>query len=432
MRRRGLAVALASVLVVPWARAQTPTARQWTLGNGLRVVCQSNPTSATVVVCGFVGVTALHEARVAAGVRQLTNMVLAHADCREEQVRQVAARVEGVVAADYAEIMVSGAADTLAECVDILAGVLFAPRFDPQVLEIQRLLLLREVAARGESPAELAFDLAHARLYPGLRTRAWLLGDPVAISGLTLEQVQQFHAAHYLPNATVVSISGGVSCERARELVGQACGRLLPGALPEQAAVTAASDQQRIEVSWAGSTAAVCVVGQGVSLGSDDYPAAAVALVVLGSGGGSRLYQVLRRERSLAYTIQADITPSAVAPTAAVLVTTGQDQTAQVESLVTQALEELVTKPPTAEEVRAAKRYLVGQHALRHQRNSDLAHYLGLFELLGGNVGYRLDGLLAARLAAVSPGDVSAVAAHMFRHRVVVVLSDQGRQGRAG
>lgn len=421
------AVVALGVLPLAPAGAQTPAARQWTLPNGLRVVCQSNPTTATVVVCGFVRVTVLHELRVAPGVRQLTNMVVAHGGSREQLIRQIAARVEGALAADYAEIMVSAAAEDLEPCLDILAGVLYAPQLDAQVLETQRMLLLRELAARSESPAERAFDLAHARLYPELRSKAWLLGDPETISHLTLEQVRGFHAAHYLPNATVISVSGAVSCERTREVVGERFGRLLPGGLPEPVPMTGAPAGDRVQLRWPGATAALCVAGRGVSLDSEDYPAAATAMVLLGSGAGSRLHQALRRDRSLAYTIQADITPSAVAPVAAVLVTTGQDQIAQVETLVLEAIDRLGSETPSLEEVRAAKRYLMGQHALRHQRNGDLAHYLGLFELLGGAAGYRLDGLLPARLAAVAPADVSAMAAHMFRSRAVAVLADQPR-----
>ncbi|HUS80208.1 MAG TPA: pitrilysin family protein [Armatimonadota bacterium] len=409
------------------SQAAAPAPRQWTLPNGLRVVLQDNQPTATVVVCGFVRVTALHETRVGPGIRRLTNMMVGRADSCQELVRSAGARVETALAPDYAEVVISGPTESVGDCARILRQALYGPELTERALEIERARLLRQFAARAELPAEYATDLAYSRLYPGLGSATYVLGDPVVVAGLTLEQVRRFHGAHYLPNATVVSISGGVASEATRSVVSQVLGGLLPGGMPEQAPMARANGRlERIEVQWPGATAALCVASPAVSLDSPDYPAAATAMVLLSSGSGSRLYQKLRHERGLCYSISGDITPSAVTPMATVLLTAAQGDIAEVERIVGDEMDRLGAEEPDPAELRRAKRYLAGQHAMRHQRNREIAHYLGVFELLGGAPGYRLDSLLAGRLAVVSGAQVRSVAAEMLRGRVVVVLSESG------
>ncbi len=406
--------------------AAAPAAREWVLPNGLRIVFQANEPTATVVMCAFVEITSLHEVRSGPGIRWLTNTMVGRADSCEDLVREAAVRVQTAVAADYVEVVVSAPAESVEQCAEVLRSALFAPKFDAQALENERAVVLRQFAARGEIATDYATDVAYGRLYPNGSSAAWGAGDPVAVSKLTLEQVRSFHAGHYLPNATVISVSGGVAAESTRELLTRVMGNLLPGGIPQAAPRPAQpGGEARVTIDWPGPSAALCVAAQAVDLQSPDYPAAATAMVLLASGSGSRLQQALRVDRALAYTIWGDITPSAIAPMLSVLVTCEQDQIAEVEAVVNYEMDRLASEAPDAGELLRAKRYLIGQHALRHQRNQDIAHYLGVFELLGGTPGYRLDTLLAGKFAGVGATEVQQVAAEMFGRRIAVVLRDE-------
>jgi predicted Zn-dependent peptidase len=418
-----LFVALTSALPV-WAGMQP--SRKWVLPNGMRVVFQENERTATVVMCGFVRVTALHEVRPGPGIRSLTNMCVGRAEGCEEIIRRAALRVDTAIAPDYVEIIVSAPAESVNECAEVLRRLLFSPQLTEAGLETERVLLLRRFAARGEVPTGVAMDLALDRTYPGSGGVARVSGDPLVVSQLTLDEVRRFHAAHYLPNATVISVSGGVRTEATRNLIAGVMGGLLPGGVPAQAPMSPSQVQEgRASVRWAGESGVVCVGARGVSLDSPDYPAAAVAIVLLSAGGGSRLFQALRVDRALAYTITGDITPSSVAPVVTVLVAADRAEVDEVERVIGAEIDRLVAQPPDLDELRRAKRYLIGQHALRHQRNEEIAHFLGVFEMLGGAPGYRLDTLLAGRFAAVGAAEVQRVASEMFERRTVVVLGEE-------
>jgi len=336
-------------------------------------------------------------------------------------LRRAAARVDTATAPDYVELVISAPVEGFEDCATILRELLYAPQLSATALETERARFIRAIAARAEVPTTFALDALQERLCPGLDAARHGLGEASAVGGITLEQIEQFHAAHYLPNCTVISVSGGITVEQCKLALVAPMADLLPGARPPEAPEPPPqTGSRRVRLNCTGASGVYAVGGRAVSLTSALYPAAATAMTLLGSGMDSRLYRALRRDRSLAYTIVTDLTPSAVAPTAAVLVTCDRDKLTEVARVVEREIERLITKPPSADELRRAKQYLVGKHALRHQSNSDIAHYLGVFELLGRPVGYRLDALLPAQIAAVSAEAVSQAMARMFEQMVVV------------
>jgi len=408
--------------------AEAPAPRKFHLDNGLRVVFQRNEPTQTVVLCAFVRVTALHELRQGMGIRALTQQMLGRAAGHEQDLRRVAAHIETATAADYVELVIAAPVEGFEDCARILREVLFTPQLPAAALEVERARLIRAISARAEVAETRALDALHERLYPGLGAAHYGLGEPETVAGITLEQIRSFHATHYLPNCTVISVSGGITADDCEQVLVEPLGALLPGGRPEEAPpAPAASGHNTVQLRAAGATATYAAGGRGVDLTSPLYPAAATGMALLGSGMHSRLYRALRRDRSLAYTIITDLTPSVIAPTATVLVTCDRDKLTDVARVVEREIERLMTTPAPADELRRTKQYTIGKQALRHQSNYEVAHYLGVFELLGGVAGYRLDALLPGRITGVSAQAVRDAMAAIFEDRVVVRLGEVGR-----
>lgn len=423
------ALLVAGAFVTPAARAQDDGLVKQSLPNGLRVIVQENNHTATVVISAMVRVTALHEPRGATGIRQLTQSLLATGEgCRDEMVR-AAVRAEGSVAPDYVELSLAAPAESLEDAVRLMRRMLFRPELTEEALELNRPPLVRRLAARDEVPATLAIDRLYEAIYPRIRSGDIAAGDPVEVAGITLEQIRSFHAEHFLPNATVMAISGGVDGGEAMRLVAEQMGGLLPGALPTAAPEPAQGRPPGVEeIEIGGRTGVVAVGGRAVALDSPMYPAMATGMVLLGSGMDSRLYLALRVERALAYTIAAELTPSATAPSGLILVTCDPEDLDEVQRVVEDEIDRATSEPASAAGLQRAKRYLIGKHALRRQRNQEIAHYLAMFELLGGPQGYRRDGQLAGEIASVDADAVMRALRELFRPAWTVRLrvSDTG------
>ncbi|NLO06488.1 MAG: insulinase family protein [candidate division WS1 bacterium] len=421
-------VALAAALLLsftlladlPGAAADT---RKQHLPNGLRVVVQDNTHTGTVVVSALVRVTALHEPRGTAGIRQLTHLLVSRGEGYDERLRAAAARIGGSMAPDYVELTVSAPAEALEECVWLTREILFRPQMAGEALETVRADLIRRLAARDATPAALTIERLYQALYPGLGTGDVNAGDATCVAALTIDDVDRFHARHYLPNVTTIGVSGGVEGREALEIVVRVMGGLLPGSMPPEAPLQPPEyPDGTVELDGGGRTAVVAVGGRAVALGATQYPAMAVGMTLLGSGMDSRLYRALRVERALAYTIAAELTPSGTAPSGLVLVTCAPERLQEVAEVTSDEIARVTEERAGAEELQRARRYLVGRYALRRQRNEDVAHYLAVFEMLGGPQGYRRDAQLAGEIAAVDAEAVMQAMRALFRPAVAVNL----------
>ncbi len=410
------ALLAAALLAVAPASAQGPEPIKQRLPNGLRVVAQGNDHTATVVLTALTRVTALHEPRDATGIRQLTQMLLATGEGCEEELLAAAVRPEAQVAPDFVGLSVAAPAESLEDATRLLRRLLFRPTISAQGLELARAELVRNLAARGEMPATIAFDRLFGAIYPGIGSGDTTAGDAAELGAISLDEVMSFHARHYLPNATVIGISGGVEARQAIALVAREMSHVLPGALPyprpePPPGRAAGAEELAVECG----TSVYITGGRGVSISAPDYPAMATGIALLGSGMGSRLYRALRLDRPLAYTIAAELTPSETAPSGVVIVACDPEALDEVEQIVEREIALAIDEAAGIEELQRAKRYLIGKHALRRQRNWEIAHYLAMFELLGGAEGYRLDARLAGEIAAVEAPAVMAAMRKLFR-----------------
>jgi predicted Zn-dependent peptidase len=403
---------------------------QTRLGNGLRLVFQSNPASPVVAICAFVHTSAAQETFNGAGVRELLQLMGERTLVRPDQPPEAQPPVLELntsLSRDYVEMVALCLPDEVDQVLPRLRWALFDPYLSQESLRAGQERLRLEVAGRQSLATNVALDVLVARLYPDW-PGSWPLVGTGGATLADLDYVTAFHTQHYLANGTLLAVAGPGEWTALRGQVEQTFGNLLPGR-PEQLLpppVGAEPQSGSTELRMRGSdVSAVVMGGRGPSLVDPDYAAASVLMSILGTGRGSRLYHRLREEQSLSYTIQAGVTPSQVCPYVYVAATCGADQIRDVQRALGGELRKLTEQPPEEAEVVRARRALWGQYQLQQQDNEQLAHYLGLFALLDETQGTVRWSSLPLRLAAVRPEQVQAQARACFGTPVTVVVRGQ-------
>lgn len=413
MLRCGRAVVwfgLAACLSIGCGAAATPPQRA-ELENGLVLLYQGNPAALTVAVCCFVQVSALVETRDTAGLRDLTQQTLL--DLPDEHGKRLQERLgelglEGTVqtSPDYVEAMFQGTADQLPELLHCVRLILGQGQPDPRFVNLRRAEILRRQEDRRELPLPYARDLAQEHLFSNTSC-AWPTVGTLSVQRLTPEQLLALRRMRYVPNKTVVAISGKVTWEQSRQAAHEALGDLLPQPVPPEPAVQATSRPRpaMLYEPWDGDNAVVMLV---TPCPPPDLPAFAAAMVlnaVLGSGEGSRLFEVLRDQKGLTYSILSDLTPSRICGTIGISISCEPGQAVQVLQIMQSEIAALKSRPPSDMEVERAKAYLTSSYLLGRQRNAEVAHYLGLFELLSPR---QHEADLTEMVAHVDPAQVQA------------------------
>jgi len=238
-----------------------------------------------------------------------------------------------------------------------------------------------------------------------------VLGTEATIDAMGRDDIAGYHAAHYLPTNTVLSVAGNASHEQVLDLIADRVPE--GGATRPPRAPSGLEPVRRLAVTNRPSEQAHVVLGHR-SFRRDDPDRYALAVLnqALGGGMASRLFQEVREQRGLAYSVYSFRAAYEDTGAVAVYVGTGPDKVHETLDVVQDVLDAVVTGGLTDDEVVAAKGHLKGATALSLESSSSRMHRNGRSELVEGEIP-TLDEL-QARVDAVTPDDVRRVAGRMF------------------
>jgi zinc protease len=266
-----------------------------------------------------------------------------------------------------------------ATALGLLADLLRAPRFDEAVFSRQRDQSLAGLKRALESPGTLGSRAFFRALYGAHPYGSPPEGTAESLARLTLADLRDFHARHYVARNLTLAIVGALSRDEAAALA-----ETLSAALPEGAPAPAlpplpayAPVTEHIEFSSAQSH---LFVGQrGLAREDPDYFPLLVANHVLGGNGVvSLLFDEVREKRGLSYSVESHFEPMALnGPFVASLQTSGE-QLDEALAVLRRTLADYVAKGPDQAAFDAAKRNLVGGFPLRIDNNSKLVENLAV------------------------------------------------------
>ncbi len=194
--------------------------------------------------------------------------------------------------------------DHLAEGVDILADMLLHPAIDPEALEKERQVLVEEIKMYEDAPDDLVHDVLAETMWPGHPLGRPISGSLESVERLTRDDLRAHLAERYRPDAVLVTAAGQLEHDQIVQLVERPLGSWAGHAVPAETnapvpARASAFRSKEIEQVH------LCLGLPGLPQAHPDRYVLAVLDSALGSGMSSRLFQEIREERGLAYSISS-------------------------------------------------------------------------------------------------------------------------------
>jgi predicted Zn-dependent peptidase len=249
-------------------------------------------------------------------------------------------------------------------------------------------------------------------LFPDHPLGREVLGDEDTVRAMTREDILGFFETHYRPANLVVAAAGRVDHDELCDVVGERLGGGDGGTRPERHAPTPdvlpLRTQQRD-----GEQVHVILGWRGLPLDHDDRYALHVADQVLGGGSSSRLFQAIREERGLAYSVYSWVSSYSDAGLLGVYAGTSPGRSPELLDVLESEIDTVLTEGVTAAEVRVAIGYLTGATELGLEDSGSRMTRLGRMLLSTGTV-VSIDEQLE-RLHAVTVDDVDRVLAGVLR-----------------
>jgi len=285
------------------------TARVTTLANGLRIVSEHMPGLQSASVGLWVCAGGRHERAEQNGVAHFLEHMAFKGTSRRTSL-QIAEEIEDVggyinaytskeMTAYYARVL-SG---DVALALDVISDIVLNPVFNEGDIETERHVILQEIGQALDTPDDIIFDWLQEVSYPDQPFGRTILGPTERVAGFGAADLRQFVSAHYGPDRMILSAAGGVDHDL---IVEQASG--IFGGLART------GDTALVPARFAGSErrevkdleqAHFALSLQAPGYRDEGVYAAQVYAMVMGGGMSSRLFQKVREERGLCYSIFA-------------------------------------------------------------------------------------------------------------------------------
>ncbi len=294
----------------------------------------------------------------------------------------------------------------------VLADVLWWPAFRETDVESERNVILEEIGMRDDTPDDLVFELFSQAMFPEHPLGREVLGSEASIRAMKRDDIAAYHGAHYRPSNVIMAIAGNISHARVVELADAAFPETTESrpARAEHDPATAV----RMAVLHRDTEQAHVVTGmRGLPALDPDRYALTIVNQVLGGGMSSRLFQEVREERGLAYSVYSFHAGFADAGYVAVYAGTAPERVHETLDVVTAELERLVADGLSTAELDAAKGHLTGSLAMSLETSASRMRRLGRAEMLEGDVP-SLDEVVG-RIERVTHDDVARVIDRVFR-----------------
>ena len=285
------------------------SARLHRLANGLTVAVDPMPGVETLAVGLYVDAGSRSEPAGLGGLAHMVeHMVFKGAGTRDarrlaEDIEDVGGALNAWTARDHTVFHARLLPDDLALAVEVIADLVRAPRFDEQELEREKGVVLAELGEARDTPDDIIFDHLSAAAWGGEGYGAPVLGGEASIAAITVAAMRDWLAEQYRPAGLVLAAAGKID-EAALLRLAEVCfGDMAAGAAPAAAQARFAGGTVRDARRFDQVHIALGLPG----VAQLDAAAHALNLFaqVAGGGASSRLFQAVREERGLAYSIYA-------------------------------------------------------------------------------------------------------------------------------
>lgn len=282
---------------------------EWTLGNGLRVIGERLPYLRSVSIGVWLHVGSMMELPQENGLSHfLEHMVFKGTTKRTtrqiaEEMDAVGGQINAFTGKDCTCFYAKVIDEDVALAVDILADLTVNATIDNDELQKERGVILEEIAMDEDSPEDLVTDLLSKTQFGDQSLGMPILGPADQVAAYTRDDLLGYRARHYAPRDCVVAICGNYDPAQVLALCEQYFGAWqneLPRLeLPAQTTLCGRVSLREKDTEQLH----LCLGFPGTGYGTDGVYAQAVLNNILGGSMSSRLFQRIREELGMAYTI---------------------------------------------------------------------------------------------------------------------------------
>lgn len=334
------------------------------LSNGFRIVTEHMPGLASASIGVWVAAGGRHETPGQNGIAHFLEHMAFKGTVKRTSL-QIAEAIEDVggyinaytsreVTAYYVRVLENDVALGL----DVIADILRNPVLDPSEIEVERGVILQEIGQALDTPDDVIFDWLQEQAYPSQALGRTILGPAERVSNFGRADLQGFIGDHYGPGQMILSAAGAVDHDEIVKLAEELFGDMAPKPLFQMDAASFKGGEFRQVKTLEQAHFALGFESPGYR--ADDIYVAQIYASALGGGMSSRLFQEIRENRGLCYTIFAQAGAYADTGMTTIYAGTSAEQLPELANITIDEMKRAATDMSPAEVARARQQMKAG------------------------------------------------------------------------
>jgi predicted Zn-dependent peptidase len=386
--------------------------------SGLRLVTETLPHVRSVAIGVWLTRGSRHESDQESGIAHFVeHMLFKGTDRRSardlaQAIDSVGGQVDAFTSKEYAGYYIKVLDEHVPIALDLLSDMILNPALAADDVVREQGVVLEEIKMVEDAPDDLVHEMFVQKFWSRHPLGRPILGTPETVSSFSSARLREYFRRTYVAPHLVVAAAGNLDHERLRDDVARAFESL--SSVASEAAGTpplvSPGVEQRVKDI---EQSHVCLGTTAYGEGHEDRHAVFVLNTILGGSMSSRLFQHIREERGLAYSVFSNLATYTDAGMVTVYAGCAADKVDEVVSLALKEMHALRTEAVPAEELRRAKDHLKGSVMLSLESTSSRMSHLARQEMVFGRH-ISFDEILA-NIEAVSDADVLRVAQDLFR-----------------
>ncbi len=391
-----------------------------TLDSGVRVVTEAMPSVRSAALGLWIGTGSVGESHDEAGLSHLIEHMLFRGTARYESLE-----IDQLFDGWGAELNAGTGKETtsvharvldrhVGEAFDVMADMVFSPRFDEDDLASEREIVLEEIAMYDDDPQDKVFDVLGEAVFGDHPLGRAIIGRAEVVAGTPAAGLAAFHAGRYVPGNVVVAAAGSVDhaaiVAMTRGAEAKAGARGGPGPGVDESV----PDLERRVRFITKETEQYHVALGGPGIVRDDPRRFALRILdnILGGTSSSRLFQEVREKRGLAYSVFSFTATYAHSGQIGLYVGTRPDNVGKAMAVVGEELERFRQSGATGEELDRSRENVKGRILLGLESTTARMNRLGSSVL--AEMPLLTVDELEERIDAVSLEDVETLARELY------------------
>ncbi len=307
------------------------------------------------------------------------------------------------------------------ESFELLRLALSQPRFDTASMERMRQAILKGLKRRQSSPRAIASIALRKSLFKDHPYGRPKRGTIESVGQLSRDDLSDIHRRLLVKKGLVIGVVGAINKQELGTIIDVVFGSLPAESDLDHIAEAKLEFGSKIRKDMDIKQSIVSLALPGMRRSDPDFFAAYLANHILGGGSfSSRLYEEVREKRGLAYSIYSYIATYSHAAFTLVGTSTDPKRADEAIEIIRSELRRMAETGPDAQELQAAKKYIIGSYAIRNLDTSiKVAGVLVAIQQVDLGIDYidRREDIINS----VTLEDVKRAAAKLLRHEPTLV-----------